>query len=167
MNEPLDLSGAWHDLVVTPLDELAANLVPSMNLLGGLIVAYAVVTGFRWRRRFTSGSPHGSPWLIWVGLFLAGPGLVIPFLLSVTDIIVSLAHSDPFLIILFVFMAIGVLIWVYFAFMEGSAGGSRRPSEGDVRDQTRGEVEAEDRNGRGAEGARRARSQGRGRLSLY
>lgn len=167
MNGPLiDLSGAWHDLAGPFLDTLGP-FVTVMNLLGVLIVASGIVASL-FKRRY-SGPSQEYLWLTSMGLFLAGPGLFIPFLLSITDIVINFTHStmlspmgedssspseeptaatptpdpspasdggggslwgsDPFLIILFVFMAIGVLIWVYFAFVEGSSGGSRRPSE--------------------------------------
>lgn len=166
MNGPIDLSGAWHSLSGPYLDTLGP-LVPVMNLLGAILVASGLVVGLF--QRGYSGSSGGKLWIASAGLLLAGPGLFIPLLLSLTDIVFnglysavgaqpeepssspseeptaatptpdpspvsdggggSLWDSDPFLIILFVFMAIGVLIWVYFAFVEGSSGGSRRPSE--------------------------------------
>ena len=166
MNGPIDLSGAWHSLSGPYLDTLGP-LVPVMTLLGAILVASGLVVGLF--QRGYSGSSGGKLWIASAGLLLAGPGLFIPLLLSLTDIVFnglysavgaqpeepssapseeptaatptpdpspvsdggggSLWDSDPFLIILFVFMAIGVLIWVYFAFAEGSSGGSRRPSE--------------------------------------
>lgn len=91
MNGPIDLSGAWHDLAGPLLDPLGP-FVPGMNLLGGLIVAFGVVAGFRWRRRGL-GSPPGNLGIISLGLLLSGPGLVIPLLLSATDIIANFINS--------------------------------------------------------------------------
>lgn len=91
MNEPLDLSGAWHDLVGPLLDPLGP-FVPLMNLLGMLVVGFGIVVGlFRWD--YYSGPSRGNLWLISAGLFLAGPGLVIPLLLSATDIIANFINS--------------------------------------------------------------------------
>lgn len=166
MNGPIDLSGAWHSLSGPYLDTLGP-LVPVMNLLGAILVASGLVVGLF--QRGYSGSSGGKLWIASAGLLLAGPGLFIPLLLSLTDIVFnglysavgaqpeepssapseepttvaptpdpspvsdggggSLWDSDPFLIILFVFTAIGVLIWVYFAFVEGFSDISHRPSE--------------------------------------
>src|SRR5699024_6914264 len=91
VNEPLDLSGAWHDLVGPLLDPLGP-FVPLMNLLGMLVVGYGIVVGlFRWD--YYSGPSRGNLWLVSAGLFLAGPGLVIPLLLSATDIIANFINS--------------------------------------------------------------------------
>lgn len=91
MNEPLDLSGAWHDLVGPLLDPLGP-FVPLMNLLGMLVVGYGIVVGlFRWD--YYSGPSRGNLWLVSAGLFLAGPGLVIPLLLSITDILINLSAN--------------------------------------------------------------------------
>lgn len=88
MNEPLiDLSGAWHDLAGPLLDTLGP-FVTVMNLLGVLVVAFGVFVGLlRWR--LYNSSPPESLWLVSVGLVLAGPGLFIPFLLSITDIVIN------------------------------------------------------------------------------
>lgn len=90
MNEPLDLSGAWHDLAGPLLDTLGP-LVPVMNILGGLIVAFGMVAGL-FKQKY-SGPSQGNLWLVSAGLFLAGPGLVIPLLLSITDIIANFINS--------------------------------------------------------------------------
>lgn len=91
MNGPIDLSGAWHNLSGPALGPLG-HLVPLMNLLGMLIIAFGLVAGFRWRLRGL-GSPPGNLGIISVGLFLAGPGLFIPLLLSLTDIVINGLYS--------------------------------------------------------------------------
>src|SRR5699024_2601313 len=91
VNGPIDLSGAWHNLSGPALGPLG-HLVPLMNLLGMLIIAFGLVAGFRWRLRGL-GSPPGNLGIISVGLFLAGPGLFIPLLLSLTDIVINGLYS--------------------------------------------------------------------------
>lgn len=165
MNEPLDLSGAWRDLSGPFLDPLG-SLVPAMNLLGILFVALGLAAGLS--KRSYGDSPPGTLGAISLGLLFSGPGLVIPLLLSATDILINFINDvfsateggssspseeptavaptpDPSpvsdgggellggwglpLIVFGVPVVIMALIWVYFAFVEGSSGGSRRPSE--------------------------------------
>lgn len=92
MNEPLiDLSGAWHDLAGPLLDTLGP-FVTVMNLLGVLVVTFGVFVGLlRWR--LYNSAPPESLWLVSMGLVIAGPGLFIPFLLSITDIVINFINS--------------------------------------------------------------------------
>lgn len=90
MIEPLDLSGAWRDLSGPFLDPLGP-LVPAMNLLGIVFVALGLAAGLF--KRSYGDSPPGSLGAISLGLLFSGPGLVIPLLLSATDIIANLSAS--------------------------------------------------------------------------
>lgn len=90
MNGPIDLSGAWHSLSGPYLDTLGP-LVPVMNLLGAILVASGLVVGLF--QRGYSGSSGGKLWIASAGLLLAGPGLFIPLLLSLTDIVFNGLYS--------------------------------------------------------------------------
>lgn len=92
MNGPLDLSGAWHNTAGPHLDPLGP-LVPMMNILGAIIVASGIVANLFIKRRKCNGSSRDGLLLASVGLLLAGPGLVIPLLLSITDFVINSFYS--------------------------------------------------------------------------
>lgn len=90
MNGPIDLSGAWHSAVGPYLDMLGP-LATAMNLLGAILVASGLLVGLF--QRGYSGSSGGKLWIASAGLLLAGPGLFIPLLLSLTDIVFNGLYS--------------------------------------------------------------------------
>lgn len=67
-------------------------LVTTMNVLGVLVVTFGLAAEFFTRRK-RNGSSQDGLLLASLGLLLAGPGLVIPLLLSITDFVVNSFYS--------------------------------------------------------------------------